>query len=163
MPSLVIPANSLVTKLLLDLRKYIQASHYSLIVANMIFHSKNPWEDFQESLRAMVTTEATAMLNDPDIKHPNEQSGSFADTLWPAMAEENSSTAELEAGKASFSSWVELAVEELSKVAIRDVGNQVQNETKRALIVITERHHEFLRNKLDNSYEDMRSRLEVED
>lgn len=111
----------------------------------------------------MVTTEATAMLNDPDIKRPNETPGTFANTLWPAMTEENNSIAELEAGKASFSSWVELAVEELSKVAIRDVGNQVQNETKRALIVIIDRHHEFLRNKLDRSHEVMRSRLEVED
>ena len=129
----------------------------------MITHSKNPWEDFQESLRAMVTTEATAMLNDPDIKHPNDKSHVFANTLWLAMAAEDSSTAELEAGKANFSGWVELAVEELSKIAIRDVGNQVRNETKRALIVITDRHHEYLRHKLDNSHADLRARLEVED
>lgn len=129
----------------------------------MIFNSKNPWEEFQQSLKAMVTTEATAISNDPSINYPNDRSNSFANTLWLAIATDDNSTTEEDAGKASFSAWVELAVEELSKVAIRDVGNQVQNETKKALMVIIDRHREYLRGLLDSHYETMRARLEDED
>jgi len=129
----------------------------------MIFNSKNPWEEFQQSLKAMVTTEATAISNDPSINYPNDRSNSFANTLWLAIATDDNSTTEEDAGKASFSAWVELAVEELSKVAIRDVGNQVQNETKKALRVIIDRHREYLRGLLDSHYETMRARLEDED
>jgi hypothetical protein len=123
-------------------------------------HSKTPWEDFQESLRVMVTTEATALLNDPNIKNPNDQFNSFANTLWMAMAADDNNASDDEADKASFSAWVELTVEELSKVAIRDVGDMVKSETKKALMVITDRHHEFLRNKLEGCYETVRARLE---
>jgi hypothetical protein len=123
-------------------------------------HSKTPWEDFQESLRVMVTTEATALLNDPNIKNSNDQSNSFANTLWMAMAADDNNASDDEADKASFSAWVELTVEELSKVAIRDVGDMVKSETKKALMVITDRHHEFLRNKLEGCYETVRARLE---
>jgi hypothetical protein len=45
-------------------------------------------------------------------------------------------------------------------VAIRDVGNQVKGETKKALMVITSRHHRFLRNLLDGCYETVKARLE---
>lgn len=103
------------------------------------------------------------MLNDPSIKYPDDKSHFFANTLWSSIAADNNSVEEEEQGKSSFSGWVELAVEELSKVAIRDVGNQVQNETKRALIVMADRHHEYLRDKLDRSFENLRARLEVED
>lgn len=111
----------------------------------------------------MVTTEATAISNDPSINYPNDRSNSFANTLWSAITADDNSTTEEDAGKASFSAWVELAVEELSKVAIRDVGNQVQNETKKALMVIIDRHREYLRGLLDSHYEKMRARLENED
>lgn len=108
----------------------------------------------------MVTAEANAMLEDTNIKHPNEKSNSFANTLWQAIIADDNSTTDEEAGKASFTAWVELAVEEMSKVAIRDVGNQVKGETKKALMVITDRHHKFLRNLLDGCYETVKARLE---
>ena len=108
----------------------------------------------------MVTTEANALLDDTNIKHPNEKSNSFANTLWQAISANDNSTSDEEAGKASFTAWVELAVEELSKVAIRDVGNQVKGETKKALMAITDRHHKFLRNLLDGCYEVVKHRLE---
>jgi len=110
----------------------------------------------------MVTTEATAISNDPSINYPNDRSNSFANTLWSAIASDDNSITEEDAGKASFSAWVELAVEELSKVAIRDVGNQVQNETRKALMVIIDRHREYLRGLLDSHYEKMKARLEDE-
>jgi hypothetical protein len=108
----------------------------------------------------MVMDEASSLLNDPRIKNPNDKSNSFANTLWLAMSSGNNTTIDDEAGKASFSAWVELAVEELSKIAIRDVGDMVKSETKKALMVITDRHHIFLRNKLDGCYETVRARFE---
>jgi hypothetical protein len=123
-------------------------------------HSKSPWEDFQESLRTMVIGEASSLLNDPQIRNPDDKSNSFANTLWLAMSADNNNTTDDEAGKASFSAWVELAVEELSKVAIREVGDMIKSETKKALMVITDRHHMFLRDKLEGCYETVRARLE---
>ncbi|CAD0098797.1 unnamed protein product [Aureobasidium mustum] len=122
--------------------------------------SNNPWDEFQERLRSMVTEEATNLLNDPTIKHPSDDHNKLAKTMWDAISADNNNPAPLEVGKASFGAWVSLAVEELSKVAIRDVGNQVQNETKKALIVVMERHYEFLKNKLERHHEELRARLE---
>jgi hypothetical protein len=109
----------------------------------------------------MVMNEASHLLNDPHIKNPDDDtSNSFANTLWQAMSSDNNNVIDDGAGKANFSAWVELAVEELSKVAIRDVGDMVKSETKKALMVITDRHHVFLRDKLDRCYEAVRARLE---
>jgi hypothetical protein len=36
----------------------------------------------------------------------------------------------------------------------------IKSETKEALMVITDRHHIFLRNKLEGCYEAVRARLE---
>lgn len=66
-------------------------------------HSKSPWEDFQESLRTMVVGEASSLLNDPQIRNPDDKSNSFANTLWLAMSADNNNTTDDEAGKASFS------------------------------------------------------------
>ncbi|KAG9657641.1 hypothetical protein KCU95_g10578, partial [Aureobasidium melanogenum] len=123
--------------------------------------SNSPWDEFQDRLRAMVTEEATNLLNNPTIKHPGIDNNKLAKTMWQAIAADNNdSAAEEEAGKASLSAWVGLAVEELSKVAIRDVVNQVENETKKALVVVMERHFVHLRNKLDRYHEELRARLE---
>ncbi|CAD0084760.1 unnamed protein product [Aureobasidium vineae] len=124
---------------------------------------KSHWEEFQERLRDMVTKEATRLLNNPNIKHqgPGEDPNKLANTMWEALAMDiNHGSKGLE-GKASFSAWVELAVEELSKVAIRDVGNQVKSEIKKALIVVMEGHYQFLRNKLDGFHEELRARFEA--
>lgn len=108
----------------------------------------------------MVTEEATKLLNNPDIKHPGRDSNELAKNIWDAIEADNNRPAALEVGKASFGAWVGLAVEELSKVAIRDVGDQVENETKKALVVIMERHYTFLKNKLERSHEQLRARLD---
>jgi hypothetical protein len=119
--------------------------------------SRSFWED---SLRAKVTEEATNLVNDPDIKHPIEQSNSFANTLWLAISADDNSVVDDEAGKASFSAWVNLAAEELSKVAFKDVGDLVTSETKKALAVIADRHHNYLKEKLEGCYEVVKARLE---
>lgn len=108
----------------------------------------------------MVTEEATKLLNNPDIKHPGRDNNELAKAMWDAIAADNNRPAALGVGKASFGAWVGLAVEELSKVAIRDVGNQVENETKKALVVIMERHYTFLRNQLERCHEELRARLD---
>jgi hypothetical protein len=126
----------------------------------MFFHSKNFWEDFQEALKIEVTEEATNLLNDPEIKHPTEHSNSFANTLWLAISADDNNDSDDEAGKASFSGWVDLAVEELSKVAVRNVGDMVKSETKKALAVVADRHHNYLREKLEGFYEVVKARLE---
>jgi hypothetical protein len=120
-------------------------------------HSKSFWED---SLRAKVSEEATDLLNDPDIKHPIEHSNSFANTLWLGISADDNTAADDEAGKASLSAWVNLAAEELSKVAFKDVGDMVKSETKKALAVIADRHHQYLREKLEGCYEVVKARLE---
>ncbi|KAH0365782.1 hypothetical protein KCU65_g5858, partial [Aureobasidium melanogenum] len=122
--------------------------------------SNNPWDEFQDRLRALVTEEATKLLNNPTIKHPGVDTNKLAKFLWAAIATDNNDAAEEEAGKASFSAWVDLAVEELSKVAIRDVANQVENETKKALVVVMERHFVYLRDKLERSHKELKARLE---
>ena len=126
----------------------------------MTLSSNSPWDEFQDRLRAMVTEEATNLLNNPNIKHPGTDNNKLAKTMWEAIATDNNHPTEDEEGKAGFSAWVGLAVEELSKVAVRDVGNQVENETKKALIVVMDRHFVYLRNKLERCHEELKARLE---
>ncbi|KAG9686177.1 hypothetical protein KCU95_g180, partial [Aureobasidium melanogenum] len=122
--------------------------------------SNNPWDEFQGRLRTMVTEEATNLLNNPTIKPPGTDTNNLAKTMWESIAANDNDPAAAEAGKASFGAWVELAVEELSEVAIRDVANQVENETKKALIVVMDRHFVYLRNKLERCHEELKARLE---
>ncbi|CAD0110996.1 unnamed protein product [Aureobasidium uvarum] len=123
---------------------------------------KSHWEEFQERLRNMVTKEATRLLNNPNIKHqgPGEDPNKLANTMWEALAIDNDHGPKGVGGKASFSAWVGIAVEELSKVAIRDVGNRVKSETKKALVVVMDGHYQFLRNKLDGFHGELRARFE---
>ncbi|KAI5198470.1 hypothetical protein E4T39_06811 [Aureobasidium subglaciale] len=111
------------------------------------------WETFQEQLRALVRIEAQAMLNDTDIKLPSEPNF-LARSMWQAMGERE------EEGKACLRKWVEQAVNELAKVPVREVGDAVRIETKRALVVIMEEHYEYLRLKMDRQYVELQARFE---
>ncbi|KAH0166328.1 hypothetical protein KCU67_g4358, partial [Aureobasidium melanogenum] len=139
-------------------------SHNDALAANNLHSclrsSNNPWDEFQDRLRVMVTEEATKLLNNPNIKYPGTDTNKLAKTMWESIATDDHDSAEGEEGKASFSAWVGLAVEELSKVAIRDVGDQVENETKKALVVIMDRHFIWLRNKFERFHEELRARLD---
>ncbi|KAG9560782.1 hypothetical protein KCU71_g6925, partial [Aureobasidium melanogenum] len=143
-----------------DVKSHNDASAANNLRSHLRYSSNSPWDEFQDRLRAMVTEEATNLLNNPNIKHPGTDNNKLAKTMWEAIATDNNHPTEDEEGKAGFSAWVGLAVEELSKVAVRDVGNQVENETKKALVVIMERHFVYLRNKLERYHEELRARLE---
>ncbi|KEQ96669.1 hypothetical protein AUEXF2481DRAFT_38930 [Aureobasidium subglaciale EXF-2481] len=112
------------------------------------------WETFREQLRALVRVEAQALLDDTAIKLPSEPNF-IAKTMWAAMDAE-----EEEEGKASFRKWIEQAVNELAKVPVREVGDAVRIETRRALLVITEHHYDYFIQKLDRQLAEVRARFE---
>ncbi|KAG9853542.1 hypothetical protein KCU98_g2358, partial [Aureobasidium melanogenum] len=143
-----------------DVKSHNGASSANNLHSRLRSSSDSPWDEFQDRLRAMVTEEATNLLNKPNIKHPGTDNNKLAKTMWEAIATDNNDPTEEQEGKASFSTWVGLAVEELSKVAIRDVGNQVEIETKKALVVIMDRHFVYLRNKFERFHEELRARFE---
>ena len=125
--------------------------------ANVIVSSTNPRTTLQNTLRTMVVTEARAMLEDPSVRHPNEQN-TLANTMWQAMQNDLNLTEE--DGKASMEAWYDEAVKELAKLPFAEISDSIRAETKKALLVVMDRHHKYLSDKLAAQLAALKARIE---
>lgn len=105
----------------------------------------------------MVVTEARAMLEDPSVRHPNEQN-TLANTMWQAMQNDLNLTEE--DGKASMEAWYDEAVKELAKLPFAEISDSIRAETKKALLVVMDRHYKYLSDKLAAQRDALKARIE---
>ncbi|KAL2025856.1 hypothetical protein VTO58DRAFT_103039 [Aureobasidium pullulans] len=119
--------------------------------------STNPRATLQSTLRTMVVTEARAMLEDPSVRHPNEQN-TLANTMWQAMQNDLNLTEE--DGKASMEAWYDEAVKELAKLPFAEISDSIRAETKKALLVVMDRHYKYLSDKLAAQLAALKARIE---
>ena len=104
----------------------------------------------------MVVTEARAMLEDPSVRHPNEQN-TLANTMWQAMQNDLNLTEE--DGKASMEAWYDEAVKELAKLPFAEISDSIRAETKKALLVVMDRHYKYLSDRLAAQLAALKSRI----
>ncbi|OBW63873.1 MAG: Uncharacterized protein AUREO_060610 [Aureobasidium pullulans] len=110
----------------------------------------------QDTLRTMVVTEARAMLEDPIVRHPNEQN-TLTNTMWQAM--QNHLKSIEENGKASMEAWYDEAVKELAKLPFAEISDSIRAETKKALLVVMDRHYKYLSDRLAAQLAALKSRI----
>ncbi|THY47476.1 hypothetical protein D6C97_07981 [Aureobasidium pullulans] len=102
--------------------------------------STNPRTTLQNTLRTMVVTEARAMLEDPS-------------------AMQNDLNLTEEDGKASMEAWYDEAVKELAKLPFAEISDSIRAETKKALLVVMDRHHKYLSDKLAAQLAALKARI----